>query len=311
MVFFSRFVWDPGWITGLCKTYPPSIPAVPAPLQQPTGAGSTTSASADQAATAEAPSDTPAPPPTFTLTPTVEPSPTVTPTVEPSPTASPTPAVLVGAGDIAICGQKGDDQTADLLAGLPGTIFTAGDNSNGSGTLYEYQHCFDPSWGRLIDRIRPSPGNHDYTERAGEDYFRYFGPAAGEPGQGYYSYDLGDWHIVVLNSNCNDVGCGFNSDQGDLAAGGSGGPSHPVQPGLLASPPVQFRPGRLLRPVPFLAGALRARGRAGGQRERPRLRAVCASRPGRQPEPRYRNPAVRCGDGWRQPATFCGSRAEQ
>lgn len=144
-------------------------------------------------------------------TPTFTPSPSPYPTPTPSPT--PEPAVLVGAGDIAICGQKGDDQTAALLEKIPGTIFTAGDNSNEDGLLEQYQNCFGPSWGRFLDRIRPSPGNHDYNEGNNSAYFEYFGKAAGEPGKGYYSYDLGEWHIISLNSNCAYVGCGPNSDQ--------------------------------------------------------------------------------------------------
>ncbi|MEJ5201994.1 MAG: metallophosphoesterase, partial [Anaerolineales bacterium] len=122
-------------------------------------------------------------------------------------------AVLVGAGDIAICGQKGDDQTAALLEQIPGIVFTAGDNSNEDGLLEQYQNCFGPSWGRFLDRIHPSPGNHDYNEGDNSAYFEYFGEMAGEPGKGYYSYDLGEWHIISLNSNCAYVGCGPNSEQ--------------------------------------------------------------------------------------------------
>jgi len=155
--------------------------------------------------------------PTATLTPTVTATATQTPTqtATPTPTASPTPIpmVLVGAGDISICGQDGDNQTADLLDKIPGTVFTAGDNSNEDGTLKQYIDCFDPSWGRHKDRMRPSPGNHDYFTDRAADYFDYFGSAAGEIDNGYYSYDLGDWHIIALNSNCGWVECGADSSQ--------------------------------------------------------------------------------------------------
>ncbi len=127
---------------------------------------------------------------------------TTTPITHPSPEPSATPAMMVGAGDISICGEDGDDLTADLLDDIPGVIFTLGDNSNEQGTMEQYQECFDPTWGRNFQRIRPAPGNHDYVTDDAEDYYEYFGDAAGEPGEGYYSYDVGDWHIISLNSNC-------------------------------------------------------------------------------------------------------------
>ncbi len=132
----------------------------------------------------------------------------------PTHTQTPTPAILAGAGDIAICGQDGDDQTADLLDDIPGVIFTAGDNSNEQGTMEQYQECFDPSWGRHLWRIRPAAGNHDYETADAADYYSYFGDTAGKSGEGYYSYEMGDWHIIVLNSNCLSIdGCGPSSPQ--------------------------------------------------------------------------------------------------
>ena len=74
--------------------------------------------------------------------------------------------------------------------------------------------CFNPSWGRHLGKIRPAPGNHDYETGYGEDYFSYFGDAAGNPDEGYYSYEMGAWHIIVLNSNCLSIdGCGPSSPQ--------------------------------------------------------------------------------------------------
>jgi acid phosphatase type 7 len=111
------------------------------------------------------------------------------------------PVVLVGAGDIAECDSHGHNVTADLLDSIPGTVFTAGDNAYGDGTAAEFAHCYHPSWGRHKARTRPSPGNHDYETAGGAPYFAYFGANAGPAGRGYYSYDLGDWHVISLNSN--------------------------------------------------------------------------------------------------------------
>lgn len=116
--------------------------------------------------------------------------------------------VLVGAGDIANCGLKARDRaTARLLDSIPGTVFTLGDNAYPDGKLTEFQTCYGPDWGRHKLRTRPAPGNHDYHVAGGAGYYTYFGRRA-SPTQlnctsncrGYYSYDLGTWHIIVLNS---------------------------------------------------------------------------------------------------------------
>lgn len=109
--------------------------------------------------------------------------------------------ILVGAGDIADCDSDGDEQTARLLDSIPGTVFTTGDNAYSSGTASQFARCYGPGWGRQRARTRPSPGNHDYRTSAGAPYYQYFGAQAGEPGLGYYSYDLGAWHVISLNSN--------------------------------------------------------------------------------------------------------------
>jgi hypothetical protein len=111
--------------------------------------------------------------------------------------------VLVGAGDIASCDSTGDEATANLIAAIPGTVFTAGDNVYESGTASEFSKCYNPSWGRFKARTHPVPGNHDYNTSNGAGYFGYFGAAAGIPGKGYYSFNLGTWHIVMLNGEIN------------------------------------------------------------------------------------------------------------
>jgi hypothetical protein len=108
--------------------------------------------------------------------------------------------VLVGAGDIASCGSLGAEETAKLLDQIPGAVFTAGDNAYLTRRIRNPFPCYDASWGRHKSRTRPVPGNHEYEGGYIDAYFDYFGAAAGERGKGYYSYDLGAWHIVALNT---------------------------------------------------------------------------------------------------------------
>jgi acid phosphatase type 7 len=112
----------------------------------------------------------------------------------------PPPAVLVGAGDIASCESDQDEATAKLLDGIDGTVFTLGDNAYPDGSAEDFAKCYAPSWGRHKQRTRPTPGNHEYHTARAHPYFEYFGEAAGKPGQGYYSYEAGTWHVVVLNT---------------------------------------------------------------------------------------------------------------
>jgi 3',5'-cyclic AMP phosphodiesterase CpdA len=120
----------------------------------------------------------------------------------PSPPPAAGESVLVGAGDIALCSALAPaEATAKLLDAIPGTVFTAGDNVQAVGAMEEFRQCFDPTWGRHKTRMQPSPGNHDYATAGGAAYFEYFGGIAGSPGASYYSYDLGSWHIISLDSN--------------------------------------------------------------------------------------------------------------
>jgi hypothetical protein len=137
--------------------------------------------------------------------------------------------VLVGAGDIGVCGTSADTSTGNqieaLLAGpLDVTPFTLGDNAYPDGMASQFANCYGPAWGSFKAVTKPSAGNHEYKSADAAPYFAYFGAAAGSKGKGWYSYDRGTWHIVVLNSNCGEVGgCGSTSPQvtwlkADLAA---------------------------------------------------------------------------------------------
>jgi hypothetical protein len=132
---------------------------------------------------------------------------------EPSPSGDP---VLVGAGDIASCGLDGDEATAQLLDAIAGTVFTAGDNAYPNGSAEDFANCYEPTWGRHKARTRPAAGNHDYLTTGATGYRAYFGGAAvNAGGDTWYSYDLGAWHVIVLDSNCSPVGgCGADSRQG-------------------------------------------------------------------------------------------------
>ena len=151
-------------------------------------------------------------------------------------------AVLLAAGDVASCLAKpGDEATAALLNKEPdAAIAMLGDGAYPNSDLYNYQQCFDPSWGQVTNlaaRMHPVTGNHEYDSgNQAADYFDYFeqkGASAGPRLGGYYSYDLAGWHVIVLNANCaanvakmtpsNPDGCSGNSVQGkwlkaDLAA---------------------------------------------------------------------------------------------
>jgi hypothetical protein len=147
--------------------------------------------------------DRPAPPsdPLAPEPPVAEPEPPNNPQPPDPPAAE--PVVLVGAGDIADCSSDGDEATAKLLDEIDGIVITLGDNAYPDGTASDFSECYEPSWGRHLSRTRPALGNHDYHSSGATPYFAYFGARAGPTGQGYYSYDQGAWHVVVLNSEAN------------------------------------------------------------------------------------------------------------
>ena len=127
-----------------------------------------------------------------------------------------------GNGTASYCRQMA---TSDLLVGAGlSAVLLLGDDQYENGSLAKFQASYDPSWGRVKAITRPAPGNHEYNTAAASGYYAYFGAAAGDPSKGWYSFDLGAWHVVVLNSNCAAVGgCGAGSPQeqwlrADLAA---------------------------------------------------------------------------------------------
>src|SRR5574341_872841 len=127
---------------------------------------------------------------------------------------------FVGAGDIANCSGNTDEATAKLLDGISGTVFTLGDNVYPDGISAQFTDCYGRTWGRNKNRTKPAPGNHDYHTAGAAGYFGDFGAAAGDPSKGYYSYNLGAWHIISLNSEITQS-AGSPQEQwlrGDLAA---------------------------------------------------------------------------------------------
>jgi 3',5'-cyclic AMP phosphodiesterase CpdA len=122
--------------------------------------------------------------------------------VEPPPPPPPLPAeTILVAGNIATCGTTNDEATAAILDTLPGTIFTLGDNVFPDGSTGAYTNCYQPSWGRHKSRTYAALGNHEYNTGNADPSYDYFGDRAGPRGLGYYSLDLGNWHIIVLNVN--------------------------------------------------------------------------------------------------------------
>ena len=142
------------------------------------------------------------------------------PTATPAPAA---PALLVAAGDIAcrphqrpddedLCAQK---TTADLVIGLkPTAVLALGDTQYDDGSPDEYE-SYDASWGRFKDITLPVVGNHEYQTPDAKGYYEYFGDAAGKAGEGWYSTSVGEWRVIVINSECAEVGgCDAESPQG-------------------------------------------------------------------------------------------------
>jgi acid phosphatase type 7 len=137
--------------------------------------------------------------------------------------AQPAP-VIAAAGDIVCANNRSDEAvgsscrmkaTSDVLVGTQlAAVLPLGDLQYGGGTLAQYQQFYAPTWGRLKAISRPAIGNHEYDTPEAKGYFDYFGAVAGERTKGYYSYDIGNWHLIALNANCRNVGgCNVGSPQ--------------------------------------------------------------------------------------------------
>ena len=128
-----------------------------------------------------------------------------------------------GLGTSTACRQL---YTSDILVnGDFDAVLALGDLQYDSGSLSDFNTVYDPSWGRVKSITYPVVGNHEYGQSNASGYFQYFGSVAGDPGKGWYSFDLASWHIVAINSNCDRIsgGCGVGSTQetwlrNDLAA---------------------------------------------------------------------------------------------
>lgn len=113
--------------------------------------------------------------------------------------------IWIGAGDIATCEGDRDEETAQVIDSLvqvyaDATVFTVGDNVYENGTAAEYTNCYHPTWGRFLDRTWATIGNHEYQLGNADPTFDYFAERVGPRDKGYYSLDVGDWHVVMLNS---------------------------------------------------------------------------------------------------------------
>ncbi len=176
--------------------------------------------------------------PTSTSVPTFTASPIPSPTKTSTPVFTGGDPIIAAAGDIACdpsdgnfnggngttnsCRQKA---VSDLFVGKNfSAVLALGDIQYDDGAPSKYLQSFDPSWGRAKNIIHPAVGNHEYQTAGAGGYYNYFGAAAGDKTKGYYSYDIGAWHLIALNSNCSQVGgCGAGSPQeqwlkADLAA---------------------------------------------------------------------------------------------
>ena len=137
---------------------------------------------------------------------------------------------VYAAGDIADCkslppAKSGAAKTASLIeAGLAhdknAMVLTLGDNTYPVGLPTEFENCYQPTWGRFKQRTYPTPGNHDYYTPQAIGYYGYFDKAAGPNRRGYYSFDLGGWHIIALDSNLAPAAHAVQLDwlRADLAA---------------------------------------------------------------------------------------------
>jgi hypothetical protein len=142
-----------------------------------------------------------------------EPAPTTAGSVAP-PATTPrrgSAPVVAAVGDIAPPGSGGQRETSDLaLSWDPTAVLMLGDMQYKDGDLAHIRKYYDPTWGRLKAITHPVPGNHEYHTGGAGGYFSYFGSQAKVQGASYYSFDIGNWHLIALNS---EIGHGPDSAQ--------------------------------------------------------------------------------------------------
>jgi acid phosphatase type 7 len=119
------------------------------------------------------------------------------------------PLFNAGAGGPNNCAQG---RTANIIAAMnpaATAVLPLGDTQYNSGALSAYRASYAPSWGRFLPSTFPVPGNHEYGTAGATSYFDYFlggGRPAGNRGQGWYSYNIGSWHVIAINSECDKIG---------------------------------------------------------------------------------------------------------
>lgn len=117
--------------------------------------------------------------------------------------------VIAAVGDIGNCDGGNDEKVAAALVAAKNSlaaIAILGDIAYVNGSDDDFAKCFAPAWNPLKSMLRPAPGNHEYNTPGATGYYKYFGAAAADPTKGYYSYDIGGWHLIALNSNCTEIG---------------------------------------------------------------------------------------------------------
>jgi calcineurin-like phosphoesterase family protein len=227
----------------------PPAPAPPGTLPTATGASVPVAPPVATTPPPPPPVTAPEPPPPAVTAPEPPPPPVTVPEPPPpppGPTPAPSDPVIAAAGDISCDPAESgapcrEASTAALMEGMPNlaAVLPLGDNAYYCGSLKSYKGSFDDTWGRFKSIMRPTPGNHEYltsfspgqsatgcdaSNAGARGYFQYFGDVTGGPDKGYYSFDVGEWHIVSLNSQCTWAGgCGPGSPQdqwlqADLAA---------------------------------------------------------------------------------------------
>ena len=207
MTRLAAAVFAVALLAGGCST--DSDTSSTAPTGQPKSASSA-SQSAAAAPSSPAPASTPS-----STAPPAAPSTTA---ADRSTRPKAADATVLAVGDIARCVSHHDERTAAITAALLRTspkapVLAMGDLAYPDGSSRDYATCYRPSWGRFDAHLRPVPGNHEYRTPGASGYFDYFGTSAGPRGKGWYSFDVGAWHVVALNSNCDAVGCGPDSPQ--------------------------------------------------------------------------------------------------